>query len=329
MKHAKLLFCVVCLLMSAFAVHAQTAVVAPPRARLQLLDQAPAGSVGYLLVDMPRLLGSPLAQSLRQGMPVPVDVQKLDQFVLFVLPGAEGGPPEVSGLVKGTETIREDVAQFLTGQATTVEGMAAYALDHAAGPGESPMLVVADDTTLLFGSTQASLAKGIVAFRGQARDDLKAARQLASPYLREPIQGAFVLTDDLKAQAQADPNAPAWLAGTKGVALGVSMPAGLSINGLLELADAATAVQVAAQGAEGLNGVKAQMAQPSNFMAMMFQPFRPLIDNARIYGEGATVRLATQLSEAELTAMVAALQQMQQGMMQGGMAPGAPMPPQQ
>ena len=302
---------------------------AEPAARPQagLLDLAPAGAMGYVSFDIPKLLASPLLQSLTEGQPMPVDAQKIGQAAVFLLSvSAEEG--EWCGVFKTKGTTPEDFAQFLTGTPVTVEGMEAYPMQPPAGPmggpgaGPQAMIALADDTTVLAGSSQGNLAKAIKAFKGEARGDLSGARQMAAAYARDAVNGAFVVTDEMKAELAADPETPTWMADATGGAFGISVAAGLAVKGMLELGNADAAQQAAAEGTAKINEFKQQMSDPTDIMAMMFQPFKPLIDNMTASADGSAVRMSITLSEAELNAMGEALKQMQQGMMGGGM-PGA------
>ena len=50
----------------------------------------------------------------------------------------------------------------------------------------------------------------------------------------DPLQGAFVLTEELKALAAAQEDAPPWIADAQGVAFGVSLTAGLAIRASMD-----------------------------------------------------------------------------------------------
>ncbi|GAH74331.1 unnamed protein product, partial [marine sediment metagenome] len=226
------------------------------------------------------------------------------------------------------------LAQFLTGEPVTVEGMEAYPMEPPgpmdAGPQPQAMIALADDTTVLAGSSQGNLAKAIKAFKGEARGDLSGPRRMAAAYASDAFNGALIVTDEMRALAAAEEDASTWMADVQGGAFGISVAAGLAVKGMLELGNADAAQQAAAEGTAKIDELKQQMSQPTDIMAMMFQPFKPLIDAMAVTADGSAVRMSITLTEAELNAMGEGLKQMQEGMMGGGMpgaGPGMAFPP--
>ena len=292
---------------------------APRAAKADLLELAPAGAFGYIKVDVSEILGSSLGQTLTEGQPEPVDLQKLDNTIAFVLLGDEAQGPEMCAVMKTKGSAREAAASLLTGTPVTVEGLDAYATPDGEG-----MVAVADETTILAASSQQGLAKMVKAFQGSGRADLSAARQLVSAYDGDPCYGAFVLTDEIKQMAAAQGDAPAWLDKAQGGAFGVALTDGLAINGMMELGDSGAAQQAAAEGTAKVTEMKQAMSQPNNLMAMMLMPLKPLIDGAAVTADGSAVRLSIQVSQAQLDTMAESLKQMQEGMGGGGGMPGGP-----
>lgn len=326
---------------------------APAAADIGLLKFAPADSVAYLQVDFPKILDAPILKSfMPANAQIPDQVKQLDRMALFLGPpkagtpsGTEKGAWTVVMKTKGTtlDQLRQELAA--KGTKSTVEGTDVYTgqapvqmMGPMGGAQQTVLIAPMDDATILVAPDEAGLTQAIQTYKaGSGGKQFAEALSMAGQFGAAAVTGGLVITDEMKAAAQGAQPMPAWLNGATGGALAVTLTNDLETHGLLRLATADEAQNAAAAATAKVNDFLQQMAnpQPGNFMVMMAQPFRPVIEKLKFTADGADVHVSLILTAADVKSLADTFQKMQGAMgppgtvgPPGTMGPPATMPPQ-
>ena len=288
--------------------------VAPPRAagEPRFADLAPANTMAAVVIDFRRLNEAGLLdksealRSMADSDALPVSPDKLEKVALFLIPDAEDfdEEPAVVAVVSHRASSEEVEGMLQDGadEVAAVAGLTAYKKNDPAG-----LAVVADDGTLLFGTTPEALEAIIQAHRaGKGAPPAGLSRALRS-YANRPVSLGLVLPEAASAAMEESlPPDMAYLKDVKRVAVGIDIVGeALSLDGIATFAKTENARLAATQANEALkstlDGLQAMMdAGGEQPQAAMMKGVADVLGSIKVSAEGTDLRATVNVEIKDL-----------------------------
>jgi len=302
------------------------AAVAAP-ARPTGLDRfAPEGTWAVALISPRKRRQAEILQDLLKGAPTPSGpMQKATEMAMFALPMktiSPGTKPDGCGLIQFDGTSKMSLAKALAdagGTKATVGGNDVYTMPQHGKFLAGALATVADDTTVLFGSTQEALNVISAAYQsGQGARLSDALKKMTLPYQGHAINAGFVLPAGmLDAIKQSGAKLPPFMAGLQGGAVGIDLSSQVSLGARLRLGSDQDAQQAQAAATAQIEKAKQAAGAPGP-MAMLV----PLVQKVQVQAEGDTVSASLTLAKEDFQPIA----EMFKGMFGTMVKPGAGAP---
>jgi hypothetical protein len=267
------------------------------------LKRAPAGAFAVIVVDVPKVMALPAVQEMqKQGAEMPPAFDELGTATFYLVPGG-GEPlleeaPSVAAVVTMKPGGRAHIGQLLAGSESEGRpgGLASY---HENGM----FFAVADDSTLLMGSTEEMLSALVEAPRAaEAKALPEQFRDLLKHRPEAAMYGAFLLSSPLGDQLHHIHGMPEWTQGIRAGALDLVFGDTVSGRAFLRTGSPEAATGAVEDARVSVQGVMAEInkqmrKQPA--IMLFAQPLFAVLSKVQFEAEGADFRVALELTQQE------------------------------